>query len=51
MYGLLLFAGQIGLSNHGPDTGGTRAGHGRDTGGTQALHTMNIIIIVITRSH
>ena len=32
-------------------TGGTRAGHGRDTGGTQALHTMNIIIIVITRSH
>ena len=29
-------------------TGRTRAGHGRDTGGTQALHTMNIIIIVIT---
>ena len=42
---MLLFAG------HGRDTGGTRAGHGRDTGGTQALQTMNIIIIVITRSH
>ena len=28
-----------------------RAGYGRDTGGTRALQTMNIIIIVITRSH
>ena len=28
-----------------------RAGYGRDTGGPRALQTMNIIIIVITRSH
>ena len=28
-----------------------RAGYGRDTGGARALQTMNIIIIVITRSH